>query len=239
MTKPSDFSPAAALEMKDSAAAKESRRARWLLRGVGVAVLALGWAAVSLRDVGTGAFIVDSVVFVAMALYVLPERKADHLAHRYVTRLGESARNAPIILPNHAYIGLRNASATIVARILKYVFVIGRNIGVCRVAWDREPGYVLTLVGSREPQAPEQADVCHVCLRVIAILLVYTNAAGEVKRRSLWPSLWEYSGFERRPSKGTTPNCSVSMFCSNTVAQSEKPLKGPEGRACHKDLANL
>jgi diguanylate cyclase (GGDEF)-like protein len=69
MTKPSDFSPAAALEMKDSPAAKESRRARWLLRGVGVAVLGVGWAAVSLRDVGTGAFIVDSVVFVAMALY--------------------------------------------------------------------------------------------------------------------------------------------------------------------------
>jgi len=69
MAKPSDFSPAAALEMKDSAAAKQSRRARWLPRGVGVAVLALGWAAVSLRDVGTGAFIVDSVVFVAMALY--------------------------------------------------------------------------------------------------------------------------------------------------------------------------
>ena len=69
MTKPSDFSPAAALEMKDSAAAKEPRRARWLLRGLGVAVLGLGWAAVSLRDVGTGAFIVDSVVFVAMALY--------------------------------------------------------------------------------------------------------------------------------------------------------------------------
>jgi len=69
MTKPSDFSPAAALEMKDSAAAKESRRARWLLRGVGVAVLGLGWAAVSLRDAGTGVFIVDSVVFAAMALF--------------------------------------------------------------------------------------------------------------------------------------------------------------------------
>jgi diguanylate cyclase (GGDEF)-like protein len=69
MTKPSDFSPAAALEMKDSAAVKESRRARWLLRGVGVAVLALGWTAVSFRDAGTGAFMVDAVVFVAMALY--------------------------------------------------------------------------------------------------------------------------------------------------------------------------
>src|SRR4030065_846388 len=79
MTKPSDFSPAAALEMKDSAAPKESRRARWLLRGVGVAVLALGWAAVSLRDVGTGAFIVDSVVFVAMALYAFTAAAASRI----------------------------------------------------------------------------------------------------------------------------------------------------------------
>lgn len=69
MTKPSDFSPAAALEMKNSVEAKESRRARWLLRAVGVSVLTLGWAAVSLRDFGTGAFIVDTVVFIAMALY--------------------------------------------------------------------------------------------------------------------------------------------------------------------------
>ena len=69
MTKPSDFSPAAAIEMNDSAAAKESRRARWLLRGVGVAVLTLGWAAVSLRDFGTAAFIVDTVAFIAMTLY--------------------------------------------------------------------------------------------------------------------------------------------------------------------------
>jgi len=70
MTKPSDFSPAAALEMKNSVEAKESRRARWLLRAVGVSVLTIGWAAVSLRDFGTGAFIVDTVVFIAMALYV-------------------------------------------------------------------------------------------------------------------------------------------------------------------------
>ncbi len=71
MTKPSDFSPAAALEMKYSVEgeAKESRRARWLLRAVGVSVLTLGWAAVSLRDFGTGAFIVDTVVFIAIALY--------------------------------------------------------------------------------------------------------------------------------------------------------------------------
>jgi diguanylate cyclase (GGDEF)-like protein len=69
MTKPSDFSPAAALELKNSVEAKESTRARWLLRAVGVAVLTLGWAAVSLRDFGAGAFIVDTVVFIAMALY--------------------------------------------------------------------------------------------------------------------------------------------------------------------------
>ena len=69
MTKPSDFSPAAALEVKNSAAGKESTRSRWLLRAVGVAVLTVGWAAVSLRDLGTTAFIVDSVAFVLMALY--------------------------------------------------------------------------------------------------------------------------------------------------------------------------
>ena len=69
MTKPSDFSPAAALELKNSVEAKESRRARWLLRAVGVAVLTLGWAAVSLRDFGAGAFIIDTVVFIAAALY--------------------------------------------------------------------------------------------------------------------------------------------------------------------------
>jgi len=69
MTKPSDFSPAAALEMRDSAEAKESKRTRWLLRAVGVSVLSLGWAAVSLRDFGTGAFITDTVVFIAAALY--------------------------------------------------------------------------------------------------------------------------------------------------------------------------
>src|SRR3990172_1422234 len=69
MTKPSDFSPAAALEMKNSVAGKESTRSRWLLRAIGIAVLAVGWTAVSLRDLGTTAFIVDSVAFVLMALY--------------------------------------------------------------------------------------------------------------------------------------------------------------------------
>jgi len=69
MAKPSDFSPAAALEMKNSVEAKESRRARWLLRALGVAVLTLGWAAVSVRDFGTAALVVDTVVFIAMAFY--------------------------------------------------------------------------------------------------------------------------------------------------------------------------
>ena len=69
MTKPSDFSPSAALEMKNSIAAKESMRARWLLRGVGVLVLAVGWAAVGIRDFGSAAFVVDSAAFIAMALY--------------------------------------------------------------------------------------------------------------------------------------------------------------------------
>ena len=69
MTKPSDFSPAAALETNNSVEARESRRARWLLLVLGVAVLTVGWAAVSLRDFGSGALLVDTVAFVAMAFF--------------------------------------------------------------------------------------------------------------------------------------------------------------------------
>ncbi len=68
MTKPSDFSPAEALEVSTSSDAKQSRGTRWMLRIVGAGVLLAGWLAVSLQDIGQIAFIVDTIVFLAMAL---------------------------------------------------------------------------------------------------------------------------------------------------------------------------
>jgi diguanylate cyclase (GGDEF)-like protein len=69
MTKPSDFSPAEALEVSTSSDAKQSRGTRWMLRIVGAGVLLVGWLAVSLQDIGQIAFVVDTIVFLAMALY--------------------------------------------------------------------------------------------------------------------------------------------------------------------------
>lgn len=69
MTKPSDFSPAEALEVRKNGDVKESRRMQWTLRAVGVAILALGWVAVAIRDVGNVMFVVDTIVFLAMAAY--------------------------------------------------------------------------------------------------------------------------------------------------------------------------
>ncbi len=69
MTKPSDFSPAEALEVSASSDAKQSRGTRWMLRIVGAGVLLVGWLAVSLQDIGQIAFVVDTIVFLAMALY--------------------------------------------------------------------------------------------------------------------------------------------------------------------------
>ena len=68
MTKPSDFSPSEALEVKNSGSAKRSLRTRWLLRAVGAIVLILGWLAVSLHDFGETMFFVDTAVFLAAAL---------------------------------------------------------------------------------------------------------------------------------------------------------------------------
>lgn len=69
MTKPSDFSPSEALEVKNSGSTKGSLRTRWLLRAVGVVVLLLGWLAVSLNDLGETMFFVDTAVFLAGGLY--------------------------------------------------------------------------------------------------------------------------------------------------------------------------
>jgi diguanylate cyclase (GGDEF)-like protein len=69
MTKPSDFSPSEALEVKNSASAKGSLRRRWLLSAAGVVVLVLGWLAVSLNDLGGTMFFLDTAVFFGVALY--------------------------------------------------------------------------------------------------------------------------------------------------------------------------
>jgi diguanylate cyclase (GGDEF)-like protein len=69
MTKPSDFSPSEALEVKSSGSAKRSLRTRWLLRAAGAVVLILGWLAVSLNDLGERMFFVDTAVFLAAGLY--------------------------------------------------------------------------------------------------------------------------------------------------------------------------
>ncbi len=70
MTKPSDFCPAEASEVSDSSDTKQSRRTRWILQIVGAGVLLLGWLAVALHDVGQMWFVVDTIVFLAMALYI-------------------------------------------------------------------------------------------------------------------------------------------------------------------------
>ncbi len=69
MTKPSDFSPSEALEVRSSGTVKGSLRTRWLLRAVGAVVLILGWLAVSLNDFGETVFFVDTAVFLSAAIY--------------------------------------------------------------------------------------------------------------------------------------------------------------------------
>lgn len=69
MTRPNDLSPSEALEVKSSATAKGSLRASWLLRAVGAVVLMLGWLAVSLNDFGENLFLVDTGVFLSVAVY--------------------------------------------------------------------------------------------------------------------------------------------------------------------------
>ena len=68
MTKPSDFSPVEALEASTSSDAKQSRGSRWMLGIVGAGVLLVGWLAVSLQNIGQTAFIIDTIVFLAMAM---------------------------------------------------------------------------------------------------------------------------------------------------------------------------
>jgi len=47
-----------------------------MLQIVGAGVLLVGWLAVSLRDVGQIAFVVDTIVFPAMALYAFTAASA-------------------------------------------------------------------------------------------------------------------------------------------------------------------
>ena len=71
MTKPSDVSLAEAIEASTSSDAIQSRSTRWMLRIAGAGVLLVGWLAVSLQNSGQIAFVVDTIVFLAMALYAL------------------------------------------------------------------------------------------------------------------------------------------------------------------------
>lgn len=70
MTKPNDFSPSEALEVKTPDAPKESRRLRWALHVAGACLLVMGWLAVSLHDWGQRAFIFNTLVFIALGLYM-------------------------------------------------------------------------------------------------------------------------------------------------------------------------
>jgi diguanylate cyclase (GGDEF)-like protein len=71
MTKPSDFSPTQALEVKNSDDTRESHRVRWTVQVLGAGVLVLGWLAVALNDFPGAMFFIDIVVFLAMALYAI------------------------------------------------------------------------------------------------------------------------------------------------------------------------
>ena len=71
MTKPSDFSPTEALEVKNSDDAGESHRIRRTVRALGAGVLVLGWLAVAVHDFPGLMFFIDIVVFLAMALYAV------------------------------------------------------------------------------------------------------------------------------------------------------------------------
>jgi diguanylate cyclase (GGDEF)-like protein len=65
MTKPSDFSPAQALEVKTGGDTSQPGGFRWVVRVMGAGVLLLGWLAVF----GGTMLIVDTVVFLAMAAF--------------------------------------------------------------------------------------------------------------------------------------------------------------------------
>ena len=95
MIKPSDFSPVEALEVSTSSDAKQSRGTRWMLRIVGAGVLLVGWLAVSLQDIGQIAFVADTIVFLAMALYAFTAAAALRRRQR-----GEKAA-APLARPQH------------------------------------------------------------------------------------------------------------------------------------------
>ncbi len=80
MNKPSDFSPAEALEVSNSSDTKQSRRTLWILRIVGAGVLLLGWLVVAIHDAGQMWFVVDTIVFLAMALYAFTAAAASRSA---------------------------------------------------------------------------------------------------------------------------------------------------------------
>lgn len=80
MTKPSDFSPTQALEVKNSDDTRESHWVRWTVQVLGAGVLVLGWLAVALNDFPGTMFFIDIVVFLAMALYAIAAATASRTA---------------------------------------------------------------------------------------------------------------------------------------------------------------
>ncbi len=69
MTKPSDYSPAEALEIRNTGDSRGLNRLIWSLRLVGGVFLLAGWSVVSLHDYGTIRFVFDTLVFAGLAAY--------------------------------------------------------------------------------------------------------------------------------------------------------------------------
>lgn len=70
MTKPSDFNPRRAIEVRESETpSRVVSRNVWLLRLAGVVLVVVGWATVTLYDAGTLQIAADTSVFVILGIY--------------------------------------------------------------------------------------------------------------------------------------------------------------------------
>lgn|GEM_PF-1665096 len=69
MTKPSDYSPAEAIEVRNAGDSRSINRLIWSLRLLGGAFLLAGWFVVSFHDRGSTRFIFDTLVFAVLAAY--------------------------------------------------------------------------------------------------------------------------------------------------------------------------
>ncbi len=74
MTKPSDFTPARALEVRGEPAANEQKRAErevWLFRVAGVCLFVVGWAIiVTGHSFGSPTFLIETIVLVGLGAFV-------------------------------------------------------------------------------------------------------------------------------------------------------------------------